>query len=238
MTKEHPATWQKVAIIIAVLTFTLPAGARFAWQVIFPANYLLYETTHTTRTDAIQTATAIVTNDGSATQRDVAIYLPVEAMDPAQVKVEVSSPRTAGLRSIFEAQAKVPLQKYAEDTGSKIPLGNIAPGQEVRVTFVATADPDSYLRSLSLSDMRVESSTSSAIEADGVRRPSFNEDWHTSYMQAAPYILAFLLGILGLFLIVGLIYDIFFETPQKKMARLWRQMDTLQEKIDKERRYQ
>lgn len=238
MSAESTTTWQKIAIIIALLTLALPAAARFGWQLVFPPNYLLYETTHTTKIDETQIASVIVVNAGHATQKDVVLYLPSNSVDTEHVKIEISSPKRTHLRSLFEAEPKTPIKKYSQESGFKVPLGNIAPEEEVRVTLLAASKEDLFLTRLSLSDVRVESSSMSAFEADGLRYPAFGDDRHTIYVQVSPYALAFVLAFLGLILLTGLIHDIFFETPQKKVTRLWRQMDQLQEKIDKERRYQ
>jgi hypothetical protein len=239
MSSETTATWQKVAVIIAVLTVALPTVSRFLWRVVFPPDYLLYETTHTTRGEGIQSASIVVTNAGLDVQRDVALYLSLDSANASVTRVEVSSPRRSGLRSLFNADPKVPLSTFAHDAGFKVPLGNIGPEEEVRVTLILVAnDEDRFTPTLSLSDARVESASMSAIEADGHRRPQFGDDAHSVYVQLAPYVLAMLLAVIGLMIFLSIIFDVFFDTPQQKMTRLWRQMDQLQEQIDKERRYQ
>lgn len=239
MSTEIPVTWQKVTIIIALLTLALPTAARFGWQLVFPPDYLLYETSHTTKVGNNQAASVIVVNAGNTTQRDVALYLPSDSTDPKQTKIEISSPRSSNIRSLFEAEPEISFEKFSQESGFKIPLGNIAPEQEVRVTLFATAKKEDLIPTrLSLSDARVESSSMSAIEADGVRYPAYSDDLHTMYDKTSPYILAIVLALFGLIMLISLLHDIFFETPQKQMTRLWRQMDLLQEKIDKERRYE
>ena len=239
MSTESTVTWQKMTVIIALLTLALPVAARFGWQLVFPPNYLLYETTHTTKVSNIQTASVIVVNAGNSTQRDVALYLPSDSTDAKITSIEVSSPRRSNLRSLFEAEPQTPIAKYSQESGFKIPMGNIAPEEEVRVTLTATSKTDEFLPTrLSLSEARVESSSMSGIEADGVRYPAFSDDPHTMYVQLSPYLLAAFSTLFGLIMLISLLHDIFFNTPQKQMTRLWRQMDDLQEKIDKERRYQ
>src|SRR3546814_7124829 len=125
MKSESSITWQKVAIVIAILTLALPTAIRFSWQLVFPPNYLLYETTHTTRIDNSQAASVIVINAGNSTQKDVALYLPSDSTDAETTKVEISSPRRFNLRSLFEADPKTSLSKYSQESGFKIPLGNI-----------------------------------------------------------------------------------------------------------------
>ena len=239
MSTENSTTWQKVTIIIALLTLALPTAARFGWHLVFPPNYLLFETSHTTKIGATQSASVIVVNAGNETQRDVALYIPSDATDAKNTKIEISSPRRSNLRSLFEAEPQTAIAKYSQESGFKVPLGNIAPEEEVRVTFIATSGKEDLIPTrLTLSDARVESSSMSAIEADGVRYPAYGDDLHSMYVQVAPYILAIFLALFGLIMLISLLHDIFFETPQKQMTRLWRQMDQLQEKIDKERRYQ
>src|SRR3546814_12053231 len=91
MKSESSITWQKVAIVIAILTLALPTAIRFSWQLVFPPNYLLYETTHTTRIDNSQAASVIVINAGNSTQKDVALYLPSDSTDAETTKVEIRS---------------------------------------------------------------------------------------------------------------------------------------------------
>lgn len=231
-------TWQKIAIIIAILTLALPAAVRFAWKIVFPPNYLLYEVAPSVQVGDIVVGGLVVVNGGGAPQKEVALYLPSRAANPKYVTVEVSSPRRSSLRSLFDAEPNVPLTSFSKESGSRIPLGTIEPDEEVRVTFKATKPDNDFSQPLSLRDARVESSAMTAIEADGIRRPEFHEDLHTFYVDSAPYLLAFLFALIGLAVLINFIHDVFFDTPQKKMTRLWRQMDTLQEQIDKERRYE
>lgn len=239
MSTESPITWQKIAIIVAILSVALPTVAKFYLNMVFPENYLLYEKTHTTKTEEIQTASIIVYNAGRGIQKDVFLYIPSDVTEYENTSVEVSNPYRSGLRSIYDAPSPDPLEKFFKERGSKIPLGNIKPEEEVLVTLRVIPKPDDpYTPRLSLSDVQVESSSMSAIEADGIKYPRFHEDAHSLYMSAAPFFLALTLALLGLALFIAMIFDIFFDTPQKKMSRLWRQMDELQEKIDKERRYQ
>ena len=63
MTSENTTTWQKVTVIIAVLAVVVPVAARYSWNVVFPANYLLYEATFTTKTTGTQTASVIIMNE-------------------------------------------------------------------------------------------------------------------------------------------------------------------------------
>ncbi len=239
MSTENSITWQKLAIIIAVLTIVLPALAKFYLNIVFPENYLLYEASHTTKTDKIQTASIIVSNAGRGTQKEVFLYLPSDATEYKNTSIEVSTPKRSGLRNIFEAEPSIPLEKFSKETGAKIPLGNIEPEEEVPITLTSISkSEDPYLKRLTLSDARVESASMLAIEADGIRYPRFNDDLHSTYISMAPFMLAMLLAILGIAILAGMIFDLFFDSPQKKMTRLWRQMDQLQEKIDKERRYQ
>lgn len=231
-------TWQKIAIIVAVLTLALPAAVRFAWNVVFPPDYLLYEVIPSIQANDILVGGVVVVNGGRSPQKEVALYLPSSAARPENVTVEISAPRSSSLRSLFDADPNTPLTKFSQESGSRIPLGTIDPEQEVRITFKATKPDGVFSQSLTLRDARVESSTMTAIEADGIRRPRFHEDAHTFYHDFAPYLLAFLIALIGLAILISFIHDVFFDTPQRKMSRLWRQMDTLQEQIDKERRYE
>jgi len=239
MIQESNTTWQKATVIIAVLAVVVPVAVRYAWNVVVPANYLLYETTFTTKTSNVQTASVIVVNAGNAAQKQVTIYLPSTATNPKQTTIEISSPRNPNLRYLFEAEPKIPLTKYIDDTGSKIPIGNIDPGNEVRVTLAEASQSENLgIHALSLSDARVNSSAASGIKADGIRYPDLADDIHSIFLSASPYFLALLLAIFILFTVIGIIFTAFFDSPYKQMSRLWRQMDTLQEKIDKNRRYE
>ncbi|WP_162615847.1 P-loop NTPase family protein [Solilutibacter oculi] len=231
-------TWQKLAVIIAILTLALPVFARFAFRVVFPDNYLLYETTSVIKTERSQVGAVIVINGGTAAQKEVALYLPSGAADAKSTFVEISAPRRSSLRSLFEADPSTPLSKFSQGTGFKIPLGTIEKDEEVRVTLKTIQPGDLPTSSLLLSEVRAESAAMTAIEADGLRRPEFHEDWHTFYMDVSPYLLALVLAVICLGVLVSFIHDVFFDTPRKKMARLWRQMDQLQEQIDKDRRYE
>lgn len=239
MTSENTTTWQKVTVIIAVLAVVVPVAARYSWNVVFPANYLLYEATFTTKTTGTQTASVIIMNAGNAVQKNVTIYLPSKATNAKLTTIEISSPQSPSLGYLIDAEPKTSLAKYTEETGAKIPIGNIEPGNEVRATLAETSKGDDLqIDTLSLSDVRVDSSAASAIKADGVRYPSFADDVHSMFLSASPYFLAFMLLLLAVGVVAGFIFSTFFDTPHKQMARLWRQMDALQEKIDKDRRYE
>jgi len=239
MISDNTTTWQKVTVIIAVLAVVAPFSARYAWNVVFPANYLLYEATFTTKTNNTQTASVIIRNAGGAVQKNVTVYLPSKATNPKFTTIEISSPQSPGIEYLVDSEPKIPLVKYTEETGAKIPVGNIEPGNGVRVTLAeASKGDDLQTNSLSLSDVRVDSSAAPAIKADGIRYPSFADDIHSIFLSASPYFLAFILLILTAGTVAGFIFSMLFDTPHKQMARLWRQMDTLQEKIDKDRRYE
>lgn len=239
MILENTTTWQKVTVIIAVLAVVVPFVARYAWGVVFPANYLLYETTFTTKTPGTQTASIIIRNDGGAIQKNVTIYLPSKAADPKRTTIDISSPQNPSLEYLIDAEPKIQLSRYTEETGAKIPVGDIGPGNGVRVTLAETSKGDDLqMAALSLSDVRVDSSAAPAVKADGVRYPSFADDAHSVFLSVSPYLLAFILLLVVVGMVGGLIFSTFFDTPHKQMSRLWRQMDTLQEKIDKERRYE
>src|SRR3546814_19613739 len=77
------------------------------------------------RIENSQAAAVIVINAGNSTQKDVALYLPSDSTDAETTKVEISSPRRFNLRSLFEADPKTSLSKYSQESGFKIPLGNI-----------------------------------------------------------------------------------------------------------------
>ena len=155
-------TWQKMALVVAILTLALPTVGRFAWRVVYPPNYLLYETSASVQVAEDLVGEVAVVNAGHSVEKDVALYLPSRAADPASTRVEVSSARRSSLRSLFDATPKIELSKFVRESGSKIPLGTIEPEEEVRVTFIASKPKDGYRPVLSLSDARVESSIRSA----------------------------------------------------------------------------
>ncbi len=236
MSLESSLTWQKVTIVIAILGIVIPATSKFVWDVVFPENFLLYETTHTTRGELFQTASIHVNNAGSRAQKEIFVFLPLDAIDHENSLIEITTPKRLRLSNIYDADPDMPLSKFHQDTGLKIPVGNVEPGESVRVTLLSKSTK-SYPKRLSLSDVRVESSSMKAIEADGIRYPEHNNDWHSSFVEMAPFMLAMLLFFIGIVFFVSIIFETFFDTPQQKMTRLWKQMDELQEKVDKERRY-
>lgn len=236
MSLESSLTWQKVTIVIAILSIVIPATSKFVWDVVFPENFLLYETTHTTRGDKFQTASIHVSNAGNRVQKEIFVFLPLDAIDYENSFIEITTPQSFRLSNIYEAVPDVPLSKFHQDTGIKIPVGNMESGENVRVTLLSKSTK-SYPKRLSLSDVRVESYSMKAIEADGTRYPEHNNDWHSSFVEMSPFMLAMLIFFFGIVFFVTIIFEVFFDTPQQKMTRLWRQMDELQEKVDKERRY-
>jgi hypothetical protein len=172
MISENTTTWQKVTVIIAVLAVVVPVAARYAWGVVFPANYLLYETTFITKTGAAQTGSIIVTNAGNAVQKNVTIYLPSKTANPKRTTIDISSSQSPSLDYLIDAEPKTSLTKYTQESGSKIPIGNIDPGNEVRITLAEVSkEGDLPIDTLSLSDVRVDSSTTKAIKANGIRYP-------------------------------------------------------------------
>jgi len=228
--------WNKAAVITTVLIVLIPATGRFAWQVIFPPDYLLYYVTPAIVAYDSTAQAIITTNAGSQPQEDVTLYLPSGSLDPENTKIEITSPKQYG--SYFRAEPDISINDVTHKGGYKIPLGRLNPGEEVRFA-VASKDVTGYRSyTLPISDVRIESSATVAKEADGTPYPDHPDDLHNIYISASPYIFALFASIIALIMLIGLLYDIFFDSHKKQMTRLWRQMDDLQEKIDKERRYQ
>lgn len=230
-------TWQKLTVIITVLILVLPAVARFAWEVVFPSNYITYEVMPITEVDGYSIGMVIVANSGTAQQQNVSLYLPSSAINSKDSRVEISDPKKYFLSSIYDAKPKVSLQKYFQEAGYKIPLGNINADESIRVTIVLKKDSEFISPRLSFDSTRIESSSMLGIEANGTRMPKFADDAHSIYMQVSPFLLGFMLFFGGIVFFVSFIHDAFFDTHQKQMSRLWRKMDNLQEQIEKERRY-
>lgn len=230
-------TWQKIAIISAIAVVVLPVLATYAWKTLFPPNYLVFHATPIVQTKGALTGGLLVTNEGYATQHNVAVYLTSRDVDPEHAFVDVTAPESTISDFILPSKPNIPLTKYAKGNGARIPVGAINPGEQVLVTL-ASLDAGKYtVNTLSLLEVHVQSSEMTALKADGVRRPEFDNSLHAFYMMAAPYFLAFIILVLGIVFIVSIIHEAFFDNYQRKMSRMWRQMDTLQEKYDKEKRY-
>ena len=230
-------TWQKIAIIVAVVLVAVPAIAGFAWKVVFPQNYLVYATTPIIQTSNSLVGGITITNEGSAVQRDVVLDLTSQNADPKNTFIDISGPSNAPIDFILPSEPKTPLSKYSKGEGSEVPIGIINPGEEVLVTLKAVKPSEYFVYTLSLLDVHVQSSQMTAIKADGVRRPELNDDLHTFYMMVAPYFLALVAAMIIVIIGISIVHEAFFDTLERKMTRLWKQMDLLQEKHDKERRY-
>lgn len=238
MTKDTTSTvtWQKIAVLAAIVVVVLPVVAGFAWKVIFPKNYLLYNDSPIITAANIDIGAVTVINAGSATQTNITFYLPTQYIDPKHTFIAISTP-SRSLGYAFSADPESPLTQFKSSNGIQINLGTIQPDEKIRLTFKQVKPNGVFLSQLSFLGLHIESAQTVAIEADGTPRPAFAEDIHSLYMDAAPYFLALIASILALFIAVAVIYEAFFDTTQSKMTRLWKQMDILQEKIDKERRY-
>lgn len=233
-------TWQKIAVIVGVGVIVLPVAIGFLWDVVLPRNYLLYEVRPDVRVGSAMVRELAVVNAGHAIQKDVVLYFPPISIEDENATVSVSTPRRSSSRSVFGADfgSSVPLAEYDQNNGFKIPIGVIPPDEEVAIALTFSAENGRLSSYIPSGDFRVESSSVDAVEADGIRRPAYPDDLHSAYVQFAPFLLAIFGGLFVIAMLVSAIYELFFDSPQKKMARLWRQMDQLQSEIEKARRYE
>lgn len=232
----HQVTWQKIAVVASILFVAVPFAADALWSIFYPDDYLLYEVRQRVAFDGRTTQLLVINNAGRKTQKNVAVILDASKAYTQRTLVDVSTPKRIFLSGYSAAEPDVPLSDFSRAASVFVPLGNIEPDEQVVVAFGTREQDGIYLSGIN-SDVRVESSTTVAIKADGIRRPSTAHDAHSGYVELAPGILAFIVAIVSAIVIIALVFGIFFDSPEKQMTRLWRQLDDLQEKIDKERRY-
>jgi hypothetical protein len=231
-------TWQKVAVLTAVISIAFPVVARFAWEVVFPPDFLLYEITPTISVGDYRVGALVITNAGRAVQNNIAVYIPARSIDPESTTVELSGPRRASWSYLWSLEPDTPIEAYIDGESVSFSVGTLAPGEEVRITFVEERNGLSFSAGLGIRDARVESSSAFGKQADGIRYPEHDNSLHSFYFGLAPYLLAFILSLIFIGIVAAIIFESLFDTPRKKMTRLWREMDNLQEIIDKERRYE
>jgi len=237
MESKANITWQKAAILVAVLTVVLPVALKFSLATLFPSRDLLFQTTPAVYVDGLTTASIIVTNAGRSPERNVVVKLQRQSLSPEKILVTIGEPTRSSATHYDSAEPKISLSKLKGGDSFVIPVGDLHPDEAV-VVYLAGKVEGLTASSLALYSARVESSTTVAMRADGIARPEHELTLHGIYWAFSPYVLAILLAALIFILAIALIHETFFDDDHKKMARWWRAMDSLQEKIDKDRRYQ
>lgn len=233
-TNQGP-TWQKFGVIAAILIVIVPWVAKEAYGVVFPPYYLIYQLQHPINGDGFAAFAAIITNVGSQAQDGITLTVPSDSYNPDKAYVDVGTPSKYSF--IQSSNPKLGELVHANNTGFIIPVGRLMPGETVRVTLITEASGQHPIWLLS-NAVRVESKQGLAKQTDDLTFSEADDSLHAVLWEASPYFVAFILSLLAVFASAGLIYSIAFDSKQKQMARLWKQMDTLQQKIDKERRYE
>jgi len=231
-------TWQKVGVIAAILAIILPLLGKGAYLVVFPQYRLVYEVQHPITVPGFSAFAVVITNDGSDREDGVTVVVPPAPFNPAKAYVHVSSPSPYGALGTYPATSADVVS--ATRDGYSVPVGRLLSGESVRVTFAATTDsgPDAVASSWTLvPGVRVYSKQGGATEGDGMGISVSDDSLHAMLWMMSPYVVALAAAIFLVIIFAGLIFSVAFDSREKQMTRLWKQMDLLQEKIDKERRY-
>jgi hypothetical protein len=228
--------WQKVAVIVSVMLFAVPAGAVRAWRALYPEHLLVVEAAETAPFSGVATASITIHNQG--TQREENVMLSVEA-DSIEGDALLAAVSDATSFNVYSADTMYEHWKVAPNGHAQVRIGRILPGESIRVSLVGVGRKltESVQLDPSFGEPKVTSDLATGVEASSDPLPG-SLSLRSAYFEMSPYAFAFVVGLFVVMIGVGIIYELFFSTPQKQMAALWRQMDLLQEKIDKERRYQ
>jgi len=224
-------TWQKIAVLITVLIVAAPFVGRFAWHILFPTNRLLYTINEPIEGEGVAAVSIEIVNDGQTTQNGIVVSIP-KSWNPDEAYLDISTPRRLSLPS---ADGKPSKLIKLQEKGYVIPVGSLRQNEKIRISLIAISSKEGNKPSWGMYETRVESATTLGLEADGSREPEFEDSLHGMYFQAAPYLLAVMLSFIGFMAAFGFIFDTFFDTKEKKITRLWKQMNLLQEQIEKER---
>jgi hypothetical protein len=224
-------TLTKLTIIVPILVVAIPSCALFFYEAVFPKNYLLYDIQWPVQTEDLDAIAIIVTNAGREAQDEVKITLPQDSAG-ADVKMFVSD--ASRYRSML-SEAR-PTEFVQGASTYQVNIGRISAGESVAL-LAAAKRTTSCCHWILFPEPKVESKQSVGLKADGIRYPE-NEDTFGGVLRAiSVFVFPFLMATFVVVVITGFIFEAFFDTPERKIARLWRQMDKIQEEADKARRY-
>jgi hypothetical protein len=108
----------------------------------------------------------------------------------------------------------------------------LAPDEAINVLLIAKR-----FEAWNVVDVRAQTATTTGLEAEGTIQladlslHSFRGEFH----EGAPYLLMIILALVAFVVLVSSVYELFFDSDQKKVERLQRQMNAIQEKIDRAR---
>lgn len=219
-------------MLVAVFAVLVPMVGRYTWGLLFPSDYLLFQEISSIEGKGFSAAGIVITNAGSRRQNSIVLSLPVSFGPEGERWFNVSPARRLILP--FD-NAEVSDALVAKGNRYEISVGTLMPKESVRVTLLAMGNTKDEQPTWHFYGLRVQSATTVALEASSTKHPTHDLSAADFYREMAPYVLAAAALFIALAVFVSLLFDLFFDSDEKKVARLWRQMDAIQERIFKER---
>jgi len=232
-------TWQKVAILATILLVIVPTILRAAWQIVFPSDYLVYRVEGPVIHDEYVAGRVIVYNAGQDIQRGIraSIELPA-SIDLKKVYVGVGSSERFIYNSVPNGMK---LLDVKDRNKIDIDLEDLKAEESISIAIFSYGkyvNKNSFLVPSWVSpEITITSNNTKAVEGDSIPSPEFDTSARGFYYDIAPYFLAFLVAALSAVIFISILYTLFFDSLESQMAKHWREMDRLQEIMDKERRY-
>jgi hypothetical protein len=229
--------WQKVAVVVTILIVLVPTLISKAWSLLYPEHHLLYSAFAAQGHGGTGVAVVQIYNQGQVRERDVILKFSEASLAQGIPQAAVSESSTYGT---YYGEGRFTPVEAAKDGRFQVHVGELPPESTVQVTLLtkgmklgeSTMDP-------TWSSANYQVIAQEALGEEAERTPvAASMDFRSEWFRYSPYAFAFVIGLFVVGLGAGMIYDIFFSTPQKQMTLLWQQMDRLQERIDKAKRYE
>jgi len=227
-------TWQKVGTVIAIFIVVIPWLTREAYRIVFPLDRLMYDVQEPINAKGFSAFSVVISNAGSRPQDAITITIPSASYNPEEAYIRKTTPAVYGAFGPNNLRPGDLI--HAASSGYTVSVGRLLPDESVRVSFVSLSQDDIHTWTVPY-NLRVDSRQGGVQKGAGIAIAEDDGSAHGMLWTGAPYLVALAVPFFLILMFSGVIFSIVFDSSEKQMTRLWKQMDLLQEKIDKERRY-
>jgi len=230
MSTDSNLGWQKFTLFWGALLLALPFALKGSFDFAFPNELLAYRTHGPINLGEDAVVLVSVQNKGRAVLSDIQLAVPAPSLEKGgEVKVARGRPgRFVGwMPTAGDAE-----RATVKERQIFIPISRLAPDEAINVLLIAKR-----FEAWNVVDVRAQTATTTGLEAEGTIQladlslHSFRGEFH----EGAPYLLMIILALVAFVVLVSSVYELFFDSDQKKVERLQRQMNAIQEKIDRAR---